>query len=156
MRPGEPRSRWRQMWKISFIIRAPPLFITPLRRMHVLEAQRLLVEKRRIPYLVLPSRDVAEPPVVAQRLPIGSCVFFAKMRAAGFLAMQRVNAHQLGQFKEIGDAAGLFQRLIDLLGRARNLYLTPVFLAKLANFPDGVLQAAGITRHPAKIPHELS
>src|SRR5579883_238431 len=122
MRPGDRPSRWRQMWKISFMVaRAPPrLLVTPLRRMHVLEPQRLLIEKRRIAAVVLPRRDVAEAGVVAQRLPVGSLVLLAEMRAAGFVAVQRVDAHQLGQFKEIGDAAGLFQRLIDLLGRAGN------------------------------------
>jgi hypothetical protein len=36
-------------------------------------------------------------------------MFLAEMRSGRFVALQRVNTHQLGEFEEIRDAAGAFQ-----------------------------------------------
>jgi hypothetical protein len=47
--------------------------------------------------------------IVAERFAIGGLMLLAEMRAGRFVALQRVNAHQLGEFEEISDASGAFQ-----------------------------------------------
>ena len=70
---------------------------------------------------VFPRGHVTEIFVVAQSFSVGRLMLFPKMPAARFVAIQRVDAHQLGQFKEIRHAAGLFERLIDLFRSRRAL-----------------------------------
>src|ERR1700678_3494982 len=108
------------MWKMSFIASAKPLadargsetpeqsrdrpsFVIPLRWMHVFERQRLLIENRGLIFAgELPRGDVAEIFIVAPSLAVRRLIFFSKMRTAGFVAIQRVDAHQLCQLEEIG------------------------------------------------------
>ena len=47
--------------------------------------------------------------------------------------MERVEAHQFRQLQEIGHAAGMFERLVELLVAAEHVHVLPVFLAQLAN-----------------------
>ena len=56
------------------------------------------------------------------------------MAAAGLVALQRVEAHQLGELEEIGHAAGLFQRLVQFLARAEHLHVAPELLAQRGDF----------------------
>ena len=70
--------------------------------------------------------------------------------------MERVDAHQLGQLQEISHAAGVFERLVQLLVAPHHVYVLPIFFAQLANFSDGELQAFCIARHPAVVPHQLA
>src|SRR3954471_17014753 len=88
--------------------------VTPLRQRHVLERQRFLAQHRRVADAAkLPCGRVRKPRVVALRLPVGSLKLFSKMTAARFLAVQRVDAHQLRELEEISHAAGLLQRLVQ-------------------------------------------
>ena len=57
----------------------------------------------------LPAGDVAEFVVVAGRFAFLGLVFLAEVSAAAFVAVQRVDAHQLAELEEVGDAAGLFE-----------------------------------------------
>ena len=57
----------------------------------------------------LPAGDVAEVVVVAGRFAVFGLVLLAEVAAAALVAVQRVDAHQLGQFEEVGDPAGLLQ-----------------------------------------------
>ena len=47
--------------------------------------------------------------VVSERFAIGRLMLFAEMRAGRFVALQRVNAHQLGEFQKIRNAPCAFQ-----------------------------------------------
>ena len=86
-----------------------------MRQVHVLEDQRLLVaERRRVGARVLPHGDVAEALVVALRLAVGGLVLLAEVAAARLLARERVAAHELAELEEVGDAAGLLERLVQL------------------------------------------
>ncbi len=85
--------------------------------MHVLERQRLLMQGRRLH----PGPDTPRPRrtnmvVVAQRFAVGGLILFAEMAAAGLVAIERIDAHQFAQLEEIGHAAGLLERLVDLVG----------------------------------------
>src|SRR5262252_8052197 len=105
MRPRWPFSFWRQIWNTSFICSFPS-FVAPLGRMHVVEVQRLLVHRFGLIVAgVLPCRDVREAVVIAERFAIGSLVLFTEVPAAGLLAVERVDAHQLAEFQEIRHTA---------------------------------------------------
>jgi len=54
--------------------------------------------------LIFPRAHVGEILVVAQRFPIRRLEFAAKMAAARFTSMQRIEAEQLGKFEKVGDA----------------------------------------------------
>ena len=56
--------------------------------------------------------------VVAQRFAVRRLVLDAEVAAARLLAVQRVEAHQLAELEEVGDAAGLLERLIELRAAA--------------------------------------
>jgi hypothetical protein len=46
--------------------------------------------------------------VVSEGFAIGRLMFLAEMRTGRFVALQRVNAHQLSEFEEIRDPSGAF------------------------------------------------
>src|SRR5688500_2474625 len=97
------------------------LFVTPLAGGDELELERLLVELRRLARAgELPGGDVAEVLVVAERLAFGGLVLLAEVAAARLFAMERVDAHQLGELEEIRYAAGFLERLVELLTGARH------------------------------------
>src|ERR1700704_6976079 len=68
---------------------------------------------------VLPDRGVAEVDVVAHGLAVG-LVLDAEMPAAALLADHRVVAHQLGELEEVGDPAGLLERLVEAVALAEH------------------------------------
>ncbi len=74
--------------------------------------------------------------VVAERLALGRLVFFAKMRAARFVALERVGAHQLGKLQEIGDPPGAFERLIEILAVTEDTNIAPKLLPKLRDLNE--------------------
>src|SRR4051794_23820107 len=59
--------------------------------------------------LELPGRDVEELVVVALGLPVLGLRLRPEVAAAGLATVQRVDAHELTQLEEVGDAAGLLQ-----------------------------------------------
>src|SRR5262252_7012728 len=75
------------------------LFVAPLRRVHFLELERLLVQRRLAADAgEFPRRHIREVRVVAQRLAIGRLALLAEMAAARFTAVQRVERQQ---FREL-------------------------------------------------------
>ena len=78
--------------------------------MHGLEMQLFAMQFRRLTVaLKFPREHRCMALVVSERFAIGRLMFLAEMRAGRFVALQRVNAHQLGEFEEIRDAPGAFQ-----------------------------------------------
>jgi hypothetical protein len=61
-------------------------------------------------------------------------MFFPKMRAGGFVALECINTHQLGEFQEIGNASGAFQGLIEIVAVARDSNLVPELFSQLRDF----------------------
>ena len=94
--------------------------------------------------------------VVALGLAIGSLVLLAEMAAAGFVALQRVDAQQLAEFEKVRDAAGFFEALIQIVTGACHVQVLPELVAERANFGDGFFQAGGCARHAAVFPHDLA
>src|SRR5512145_1043869 len=93
--------------------------VAPGLEVHVLEDEWLHVPDRLLPLArVLPRRDVAEALVVAQSLALLGLVLLAEVPAAGFLALEGVEAHQLAELEEVGHAAGHLERLVELSAAA--------------------------------------
>jgi len=72
--------------------------------------------------------------IVAQRLAIGRLMFLSEMRAGGFIALQRVHAHQLSEFQKISDASRAFQSLIVVLLASEHADTVPEFFSQFRNF----------------------
>ncbi len=53
--------------------------------------------------LKFPGKDVGEVFIISQSFAFRGLMFFAEMRAAGFVASEGVEAHQLGEFQEVGE-----------------------------------------------------
>src|SRR5512143_1175789 len=106
--------------------------VAPLGEVDVLEGERLLVRPRGGAHAFpLPGGRVGEAGIVALRLAVGGLVLLAEMPAAGFLALQGVLAHQLGELHEVRHAPGAFQRLIQVLAPAPDEDVGPEPLAQL-------------------------
>jgi hypothetical protein len=76
----------------------------------VLERQRLLVQRWGLAgALVLPHGRVGEALVVALGLAVVHLVLLAEVAAAGLVAGEGVEAHELAELEEVGDAAGLLE-----------------------------------------------
>src|SRR5437763_12163187 len=104
--------------------------------------------------LKLPGEDRGVFVIVAQRFAFDSLMFFTKMRAARFIASQRVDAHQLCEFEKIGDTSGAFERLIKIFAIAGNADFPPEFLSELWNFSERFLKSGFVSRHPALVPKQ--
>src|SRR6188472_979486 len=97
------------------------LLIAPLRWLDVLELQRLLVQRRLlVDALKLPRRYIREVLVVAQGLAVGRLAFLAEVAAAGLGALERVEREDLGKLEIVGDAAGIFHVLVQIVGWPRH------------------------------------
>src|SRR5438046_1944615 len=83
-------------------------------------------------------------------------MFFSKVSAAGFVTLERVNAHELGKLQEISNPSGALERLIEIFVIARNADVPPKFLAQLWNFGDRFAQPRRVPSHPAFIPKKQS
>src|SRR5207248_8085708 len=92
--------------------------------------------------------------IVAQCFAFRGLMFFAKMRAGRFVALQCVDTHQLGEFQEIGNTSGTFQRLIEIIALTRHSYLVPELFAKFGNFFERLAQSLFVTRHSAFVPEK--
>ena len=85
-------------------------FIAALGQMNRFEMQLFAMQFRRLTVtLKFPRKHSCMAVVVSERFAIARLMFLAEMRAGRFVALQRVNAHQLGEFEEIRDAPGALQ-----------------------------------------------
>jgi hypothetical protein len=69
---------------------------------------------------------------------------------------QRVLGEELGELEEVGDAAGVLERGIELVAVAGDAQVLPELGAQAANLLDRRLQARGAARHAALVPHQGS
>ncbi len=90
--------------------------------MNVVEFQRLLAQHRCVAgSAILPCGDVGVMLIVTLGFAIGCLILLAEVTAAGLVAVEGVDAHELGELKEVGHAAGLFQALIQVFAAAPNV-----------------------------------
>ena len=78
--------------------------------MHGFEMQLFAMQFRRLTVILkFPRKHSCMALVVPERFAIGRLMLLAEMRASRFVTLQRVNAHELGEFEEIRDAPGALQ-----------------------------------------------
>src|SRR5512134_2663925 len=75
--------------------KAESLFVAPLRRMDLVECERLFVEDRLASYTSeFPRRNVAELVIVASRFVVGCLKLLAEMSSAGLFPVQGITSQQ--------------------------------------------------------------
>src|SRR5215475_11457624 len=112
-------------------------FVAPLRQVHGLEMQLFAMQFRRVTVaLKLPRKHRGVILIVAARLAFGSLMFLAEMRTSRFIPLERVNAHQLGEFEEIGDAPGALQGLVVISLVSRHPHVAPKFCAQFGDLAE--------------------
>src|SRR5207302_9300230 len=124
-------------------------------RMNGVEMKRLAMQLWRRDLsiaLKFPREHRREVVIVAQRFAFGRLMFLAEMRAARFVARERVNAHQLGELEEIGYASGALKRLIKVFTIAGHADLVPEFFAERWNFSKRFFEPRVVARHAALVP----
>src|SRR5436305_13304977 len=123
--------------------------------MHGFKIERLAMQYRQSSIaLKFPGKHRGVIFIVAQCFAFRGLMFFAKMRAGRFVALQCVDTHQLGEFQEIGNTSGTFQRLIEIIALTRHSYLVPELFAKYGNFFERLAQTLFMTRHSAFVPEK--
>src|SRR5690242_19868152 len=119
--------------------------------------QRLTVQRRTLDLSVslkFPGEYSGEVFVITLGFALGSLVFFPKMSAARFVALKRVDAHELGEFEKIRNPPGAFKRLIVAFTFAGNSNALPKFRAQFRNLLKRFSEAIRISRHPAFVPKQ--
>ena len=71
------------------------------------------------------------------------------MRAARFVALECVHAHQLGEFEEIGNSSSALQGLVKIFVASRDAYVAPELLSQFGDFLERLTQSFFVARHPA-------
>ena len=89
--------------------------------------------------------------------PSGRLVLDAEVAAAGLVALEGVEAHELAELEEVGHAAGVLERLVELLRRRRGRV---TFFQNSSRrpgiFAERLLEALLVARHAAVLPHDLA
>src|SRR2546430_620342 len=131
------------------------LLVTPLREVDVLERERLLVERG---WLSLPGpfpgAGVAEVRVVASGLALRGLALDAEVAAAGLTPVERIEAHQLRELEEVRDAAGLLERLVQLLTGPEHAHVPVELLAQLRDLRERPPETGVGPGHAAVVPPE--
>src|SRR5438132_1606576 len=90
------------------------LLVASLRHVDFFVNQRLLLQHRRLVWpLIPPRRDVGETLVVAFGFAVFGLKLFAEVAAAGFVAMERVEAEQLSELHEVSHTTCIFQIMVQ-------------------------------------------
>ena len=132
------------------------LLVAPLRRLHVLERQRLLVQTGWLAdALELPRRHVREMLVVSLRLAVGRLALLAEVPAARLGPVQRVDGEQFREFQVVGDASGVLEVLVQRAVRSRHRDVVPELVAQLRDARERFPQARLVPRHPDVVPEDV-
>src|SRR5438552_3678529 len=131
------------------------LLVTPLREVDVLERERLLVERG---WLSLPGPfpggAVAEVRIVAPGLALRGLALDTEVAAARFRSVERVQTRQLREREEVRDAAGLLERLVQLLTGPEHAHVPVELLAQLRDLRERPPETRVGPGHAAVVPHE--
>src|SRR5437660_12463188 len=120
------------------------LLVASLRHVDFFVNQRLLLQHRRLVWpLIPPRRDVGEMVVVAFGFAVFSLVLFPEMAAAGFVAMERVEAEPLSELHEVSHTTCIFQMLDQSAAIAGDVDVFREFLTQHRD-PNQTLLHAGL------------
>ena len=78
------------------------------------------------------------------------------MAATGLAPVERVDAHELAELEEVGDPAGLLQRLVHAVGRTEHLHVAREVVAQATDQVDRLAQAVLGPLHSAVLPHDVA
>ena len=70
--------------------------------------------------------------------------------------MQGVEAEQLAELEEVGDAAGLLERLVERLVAAEHVHVGVELLAQRGDVGERLLQRLLAARHAAVVPQDVA
>src|SRR3954453_15919529 len=131
--------------------------VAPLLQLDEFVDQVFLVQDRRtVLPAPLPRGDVGELVVVTQRLAVLGLGLGAEGTTAGLAAVPRVDAHELTEREEVGDAPGLLEALVERVGRAEHLDVAPELVAQATDEVDGLTEAFLGPLHAAVLPHDVA
>src|ERR1700739_142277 len=106
--------------------------------MNVVEFQWFLGERGRISgAAIIPGGNVGVMLVVTLGFAFGGLILLTEMTAARFVAVEGVNAHQLGKLEEVCYAASLFQALVQVISAVGDVDVLPVLLLQRSNLANG-------------------
>ena len=125
---------------------SPVLLVTAGGQFHFLEGERLFVERLvGMVALVFPGGHVSELVIVTPGFSVGSLMLLSEVSAGRLFALQRVLCQQFAELQEIGNAAGMFEALIELLAATGDVDGGPEFLAQALNLIDRRFQPGGVS-----------
>lgn len=123
--------------------------------MDVLECERFFVENRQVvDSLKFPCANVGVLVIVAEGFAVIRLVLDAEVAAAGFVAVEGIIAHELGELEEVGHAVGFFEFSVDAIGSAGDTDVFPEFLADLRDAFDCLEEGFLRASHTAVFPEE--
>src|SRR5215218_7329252 len=160
--PGASVPAWRQTRSLRSMVLFGPfriswLLVASLCEVHVLELERFLVQRRCAAHaLELPRRDVREVLVVAQCLAFLGLVLHPQMAATRLLTGEGVEAQQLAELEEVGDAAGLLERLVERRCAPGHAHVGVELLAQRWDVGERLLQRLLAACHPAVVPQDVA
>src|SRR5262249_43463981 len=106
------------------------LLVTPLRGMDIFECQRFFVQDRCFSLAgVFPHADVRKVRVISQRLTVGCLELLTEMATTLFVAIERLETHQLAELQKVCDASRILERLIQLLTGSEHIHVFPKLFA---------------------------
>src|SRR3954466_14526471 len=79
-------------------------------------------------------------------------MFLAKMGAARFVAGEGVDAHELGEFEKISDAACAFEGLIECFALAWDAHVLPELFPQLRDAGERFAQTGFVPGHSTFVP----
>src|ERR1043166_90422 len=95
--------------------------------------------------LKFPRQDHGMVLVVTKCFSIGCLMFLAEMCSGRFVTLQRVNAHQLGEFEEIRNAPRALERLVVVFFVSWHTNVAPEFCAQFGDFSERLAQSLFVT-----------
>src|SRR6266567_3237189 len=125
--------------------------------MHGLKMQRLAMQFRTLYFsipLKFPRENCGKIFIVTLGLAVGGLMFFTEMASARFVPLEGIDAHQFGEFEEISNASGAFERLVVAFAFAGDSHLCPKFIAQIRNFLECLAYPRRIARHTAFVPKQ--
>ena len=111
----------------------PALLVAPLRRVHFVELERLLVQRRAAVPTPVNSQAATYEKFSSSRSasPSGVWLSSRKWPPHDSRRCERVEREQFGELEVVGHAAGVLEALVEVVRRARHRHVLPELLAQL-------------------------
>src|ERR1043166_5253220 len=148
-RPGVVAFFWRQTFRVRFMTAKWRMTNDPAKRERKNDEIRMTKQLRLLQGHVRVSS-------FGFFSAFGDLEFLAEMAAAGFAAMQGVEAKQLGELHEVRDPPGVLQVLVQLAVLPGDIDIMPEFFTQFWNALERFLQPGFVARHAALVPEQFA